>query len=86
MGKWGKAPESLCLVVGVFFVWNEEGSHGYRRGMMTVLDKIKSFFKRAKPLEVTGEKPPEAPREKPGKTTKPQKKAPKATRKKASKT
>ena len=75
MVKWGKVPESLCLVVGVFFVWNEEGSHGYRRGMMTVLDKIKSFFKRAKP--------PEAPREKPGKTTKPQKKAPKATRKKA---
>jgi len=78
LGKWGKAPESLCLVVGVFFVWNEEGSHGYRRGMMTVLDKIKSFFKR--------EKPPESPREKPGKTTEPQKKAPKATRKKAPKT
>ena len=91
MGKWGKAPESLCLVAGVFLVWNEEESHGYRRRMMTVLDKIKSFFKRAKPLEVTGEKPPEvaeekppnAPREKLGKTTKPQKKAPKATRKKA---
>jgi len=41
--------------------------------MMTVLDKIKSFFKRGKPpkvakekpLEVAGEKPPEAPREKP---------------------
>ena len=75
MVKWGKVPESLCLVVGVFFVWNEEGSHGYRRGMMTVLDKIKSFFKQAKP--------PEAPREKPDKTTELQKKAPKATRKKA---
>ena len=42
---------------------------------MTVLDKIKSFFKRAKP--------PEAPRERPDKTTELQKKAPKATRKKA---
>ena len=79
MGKWGKAPESLCLVVGVFLAWNEEESHGYRRRMMTVLDKIKSFFKRAKPLEVTGEKPPEATeekppevtREKPAKTTEP---------------
>ena len=50
---------------------------------MTVLDKIKSFFKRAEPLEVTGEKTPETPREKPGKTTELQKKAPKATRKKA---
>jgi hypothetical protein len=42
--------------------------------MMTVLDKIKSFFKRGKP--------PKAPREKLGKTTKPYKKPPKATRKK----
>jgi hypothetical protein len=39
--------------------------------MMTVLDKIKSFFKRGKPPEVAEEKPPEAPREKPGKTTEP---------------
>ena len=46
---------------------------------MTVLDKIKSFFKQAKPpkaaevkpSKVAEEKPPEAPGEKPGKTTKP---------------
>jgi len=38
---------------------------------MTVLDKIKSFFKRGKPPKVAEEKPPEAPREKPGKTTEP---------------
>ena len=50
---------------------------------MTMLDKIKSFFKRAKPLlEVAKEKPPEATIEKPAKTTQPQKKAPKATREK----
>jgi len=33
--------------------------------MMTVLDKIKSFFRRAKPPEVTAEKPPEVTAEKP---------------------
>ena len=49
---------------------------------MTVLDKIKSFFGRAKPPKVTEEKLPEAPREKPGETTEPQKKPPKGTRKK----
>ena len=58
---------------------------------MTVLDNIKSFFKRAKPVaKVTEEKPlevaegklPEAAREKPTKTIEPQKKARKATRSK----
>lgn len=60
---------------------------------MTILDKIKSFFKRAKPaakmveqkpVEPVEEKPLEATREKPAKTTEPQKKAskPKATRRK----
>ena len=47
---------------------------------MTVLDKIKSFFKRAKPAakmaeqkppEVAEEKPPAATGEKPAKTTQP---------------
>ena len=47
-----------------------------------VLDKIKSFFKRAKRPEVAEEKPPEDPRERSGKTTEPQKKLPKATKKK----
>ena len=57
---------------------------------MTVLDKIKSFFKRAKPPKVAEEKPPEvteeklpeAPREKPGKTTELQKKVPRSRRRK----
>ena len=51
---------------------------------MTVLDKIKLLFKRAKPVvEVAEEKLPEATMEKPAKTTKPQKKAIGATKKKA---
>jgi len=49
---------------------------------MTVLDKIKSFFKRGKPPKVVEEKLPEAPREEPGKTTQLQKKPRKATTKK----
>ena len=57
---------------------------------MTILDKIKSFFKRAKPMadvakekpsEVTEEKLPEATVEKPAKTTQPQKKAKAAAKK-----
>ena len=53
---------------------------------MTILDKIKSFFKRAKPVaEVAKEKPPEATIEKAAKTTQPQKKAPKATGRKVPK-
>jgi hypothetical protein len=48
--------------------------------MMTVLDKIKSFFQRAEPVakiaeekppEASEEKPSEAAREKPAKTTEP---------------
>jgi len=54
---------AMFSAAGAFLVWNNVGSHEYRMGMMTVLDKIKSFFKRAKP--------PEAPREKLGKTTQP---------------
>ena len=50
---------------------------------MTVLEKIKSFFERAKPPAVVEERLPEAPGEKPGKSTEPHKKATKATRKKA---
>lgn len=51
---------------------------------MTVLDKIKSFFKRAKPVAKVAEgKLPEAAAEKPAKTTEPQKKARKATRRTA---
>ena len=67
---------------------------------MTVLDRIKSFFKpvakiaEEKPPEVAEEKaaeaaekePREATREKPAKTTKPQKETPKATGKKGCKT
>ena len=45
---------------------------------MTILDKVKSFFKRAKPVaEVAKEKPPEAAIKKPTKTTQPRKKHPK---------
>ena len=51
---------------------------------MTVLDKIKSFFKREKPVvRVAEEEPPEATIEKPVKTTRPRKKAPRAARKRA---
>ena len=69
---------------------------------MTVLDRIKSFFKRARSPKITGEKPPEAAEgkpagtvkeepptatvEKPAKTTQPQRKAPKATGKKPPRT
>ena len=50
---------------------------------MTVLDRIKPFFRRAKPgAKAAEEKPPEVTREKPAKTTEPQRKAPKAIRKK----
>jgi len=88
MGKGTRV--AIFSVAGAFLVWNNGGSHKYRRSMMTVLDKIKSFFKRAKRPKVAEEKrpwvaeekPPESPREKPGKITKPQKKRPKATRKK----
>lgn len=59
MGKGTRV--AIFSVAGAFLVWNKGGSHEYRMGMMTVLDKIKSFFKRAKL--------PEAPKEKPGKTT-----------------
>ncbi|MBA7693224.1 hypothetical protein ES703_101800 [subsurface metagenome] len=37
---------------------------------MTVLDKIKSFFKRAKPPKVAEEKPPKATRKKPPRSSK----------------
>ncbi|MFC2060675.1 hypothetical protein ACFLTZ_06290 [Chloroflexota bacterium] len=50
---------------------------------MIILDKIKSFLKRAKPVaEVAKRKPPEATIQKPAKTTQPQKEAPKGTGKK----
>ena len=49
---------------------------------MTIPDKIKSFFKRAKPPKIADKKPPAAAGEKSAKTTQPQKKAPKATVKK----
>jgi len=58
---------------------------------MTVLDRIKSFFRRAKPVakiaeekppEVAEEKAPEATKEKPAKITEPQKKVPRARRQK----
>ena len=71
---------TLECVAGAFFTSNKGGSHEYRRLKMTILDKIKSFFKRAKPVaevakekppEVTEEKPPEATVEKPAKTTHP---------------
>ncbi len=61
---------------------------------MTVLDKIKSLFKRGKPgAKITEEKSPEVPEEKPGKeelrvatkappkTTQPRKRAPQADKK-----
>ncbi|MDH5364832.1 MAG: hypothetical protein OEW82_06705 [Dehalococcoidia bacterium] len=71
MGKGTRV--AIFSVTGAFLAWNKGGSHEYRRCIMTVLEKIKSFFKRGKPpkvakekpLEVAGEKPPEAPREKP---------------------
>ena len=58
---------------------------------MAILDRIKSFFKRAKPVaevakekppEVTEGKPPEATKEKPAETIRPRKKATKPTGKK----
>lgn len=50
---------------------------------MTVLDRIKSLFRRAKPgAKAAEEKAPEVTREKPAKITEPQRRAPKAIRKK----
>ena len=50
---------------------------------MTVLDRIKSFFRRAKPVaKIAEEKAPEATKEKSAKITEPQKKVPRARRQK----
>jgi hypothetical protein len=62
---------AILGVAGAFLFWNKGGSHEYRRCMMTVLDKIKSFFKRPKAkvkaeppkvAEAAEKKLPEAPK------------------------
>ena len=62
-GHWNRY---FAAVAGALLFWNKEVRANERRCIMTVLEKIKSFFRRAKPVaKRLEERPPEAGEEKP---------------------